>query len=355
MGKDVSERRAGGDAKLLRRLNTVAVLRVLHERGPATLTEIAAHAAISRPTAEDAVAELLGRGLVRESGPPDGPRVVGRPARRFAFNADAGYVLGIDVGPHKLYAIAADLSGEVRAAHRVDLDPHSPAPERLKAMREALTEAAAQAGTGIGEICAIGVGTSGIVDATGRVALSGHLPGWTGLHLPTELAGLCQGPVLVANDSNMAALAEHWRGVAQGAADVVYILAGRRISAGILLGGKVHRGRHGAAGEIGIMRGMGWHDTARLLREGHAAGADLVDHLATGVAAVVLTVDPELVVVGGGLSQAGEALVGPLRTRLADLCMYPVPVAASTLADRSVALGAVRLALDEVERELFTA
>ncbi|WP_285664289.1 ROK family transcriptional regulator [Actinorhabdospora filicis] len=333
----------------------MAVLRVLHERGPATLTEVAAHAEVSRPTAEDAVGELLGRGLVRESGPPDGPRVVGRPARRFAFNADAGYVLGIDVGAHKLYAVAADLCGEVRAGQRVALDPQAPAPQRVSAMRTALTEVAELAGIDPADVRAIGVGTSGIVDATGRVALSGHLPGWTGLHLPTELAGLCPGAVLVANDSNMAALAEHWCGVAEGAADVVYILAGRRISAGILLGGKVHPGRHGAAGEIGIMRSMGWYDTARLLRDGHAAGEDLVHHLATGIAATVLTVDPELVVVGGGLSQAGEKLIGPLRTRLADLCLYPVPVEASTLADRSVALGAVRLALDEVERELFTA
>ncbi|MEV0647318.1 ROK family transcriptional regulator [Phytomonospora sp. NPDC050363] len=346
-------RNSGGDASLLRRLNTVAVLRVLHTAGQLTLTEVASRAKVSRPTAEDAVADLLGRGLVRESPPQDGPRVVGRPARRYEFNVDAGYVLGVDVGAHKILAVAADLGGGERAAHRVEIEPELPAADRLAEMRGALRTVAAEAGVKLSDVRALGVGTSGIVDTGGKVTLSGHLPGWTGTHLPTELSGLIAGKVLVGNDSNLAALGEHWRGVARGVDDVVYILAGRRISAGILLGGRVHTGRHGAAGEIGIMRSMGWYDTARLLRDGHASSVELVNRLAAGVAATVLTIDPEVVIIGGGLSQAGDALIEPLRTKLADLCLYPVQVEASTLADRSVALGAVRLALDEVEGQLF--
>ncbi|GIG69530.1 ROK family transcriptional regulator [Phytomonospora endophytica] len=346
-------RNSGGDASLLRRLNTVAVLRVLHVAGPLTLTEVAARATVSRPTAEDAVADLLNRGLVRESAPYEGPRVVGRPARRYEFNADAGYALGIDVGAHKILAVVSDLGGDVRATFRTDVDPELAAPDRLAAMRAALRAVAAEAGVNLSDVRALGVGTSGIVDPTGKVTLSGHLPGWTGTHLPTELSGIVPGRVVVANDSNLAALGEHWRGVARGVDDVVYVLAGRRISAGILLGGRVHTGRHGAAGEIGIMRSMGWYDTARLLRDGHASSEELVNRLAAGVAATVLTIDPEVVIIGGGLSQAGDALIEPLRIKLADLCLYPVKVEASTLADRSVALGAIRLALDEVERELF--
>ncbi|MFF1687771.1 MULTISPECIES: ROK family protein [unclassified Streptomyces] len=80
---------------------------------------------------------------------------------------------------------------------------------------------------------------------------------------------------------------------------------------------------------------------------------DFAAALVQGVAAVVLTVDPEAVVIGGGLSRAGELLLAPLRSRLAELCLFPVTVVASRLGDEAVAHGALRLALDGVENGLF--
>ncbi|MFD1936560.1 MULTISPECIES: ROK family protein [Nonomuraea] len=91
-------------------------------------------------------------------------------------------------------------------------------------------------------------------------------------------------------------------------------------------------------------------------RGDHKAGAivrDFARDLARGVGAAILTMDPELVVLGGGMSGAGDLLVGPLREELAELCLFPVRVEASTLGSESVALGAVRLALDHVESALF--
>jgi len=188
-------------------------------------------------------------------------------------------------------------------------------------------------------------------------------------------------PVRRARSAAKTTLAEHWRGAARDTSDVVYLLVGRSISLGLLLGGKLHAGYNGAAGEIGILRDLGWYTALdRFLSYGKddpAAGpsseaakrvfdavrrgdrgakavvAAFVADLATGVAATVLTVDPQLVVIGGGLSQAGDLLAEPLRAQLTRLCLFPVQVETSILGDESVALGAIRLALDHVEAELF--
>ncbi len=100
---------------------------------------------------------------------------------------------------------------------------------------------------------------------------------------------------------------------------------------------------------------VSWPAVPKILvcRSASIVGAFVAD-LATGVAATVLTVDPQLVVIGGGLSQAGDLLAEPLRAELARLCLFPVQVETSILGDESVAMGAVRLALDRVEEELFS-
>lgn len=288
---------------------------------------------------------------------------MGRPARRFAFRGDAGYVLGADVGVHKILVMLADLRGEVVASTRVQVDAAMSASQRLGALERAAHECAS--GVVRSRVLAVGVGTAGIVDPSGRVALSSVLPGWTGVDLAGHAGRWfgCQG--LAANDANLAALAEHWRGSAQHVDDMVYVLVGRRIRAGLLIGGALRAGRGGAAGEVGALPQLGWEAAARELdpqvfmaaAEGDGQALRVVDgiaaNLAIGTAALVLGVDPELVVFGGGYASAGEVLLGPLRKHLGPLCLSPLEVAMSTFGDESVALGGVRLALDHVERHVL--
>ncbi|MFI6294034.1 ROK family transcriptional regulator [Nonomuraea sp. NPDC050790] len=357
-----------GDASLLRRVNTQVTLNALRREGVATLTRLGRITGLSRQTVETVLDELAGRGWVREIPPDEG--AMGRPARRFGFRADAGHVLGVDIGANKILAALADLNGEVVHWRRVHVSADAPAPERLESARQAALACADAAGVARTRVWASCVGTSGVVDRSGRVALSAVLPGWTGV----DLAGLaggwfgCKG--LAGNDANLAVLAEHWRGSARHAADVVYVLVGHRVGAGMLIGGRLHGGRSGAAGEIGSLRRLGWEAaTAELAAHGEAAAvfkaaADgepaavraverFAGDLAVGAAALVLAVDPDLLVVGGGHSRAGEVLLAPFRRRLAELCLAVPEVVTSTFGDESVALGGVRLALDHVEREIL--
>ncbi|AUI57022.1 ROK family transcriptional regulator [Amycolatopsis sp. BJA-103] len=316
-------RLSGGDPSLLRRLNAIAVLRALYAAEELTLAELVKASEVSRPTVEEIAADLGGQGLVEEVPlSPDAPRPVGRPAKRYRFRPEAGHVAGLEVGPHQALCLVADLRGEVVGRARAELTPELDAPGRLATAHQVLGAAVA----GHANLRVLGVGTTGVVSG-GKVVHGDRLPGWTGLDLPAEFGGGC--PVLAGNDTKLATLAEHWRGAAHGVDDVVYVRAGRTVSLGLLLGGKLHDGHNGAAGEIRALERTGGF-------------LELV-------AATVLTVDPQLVVIGGGL-----ALTAPLRTELARLCLFPVRVETSMLGEDSVALGALRLALGRVERELFS-
>ncbi|MFD5389735.1 ROK family protein [Streptomyces sp. NPDC127074] len=363
----------GGDSSLLRRLNQAAVLRALHEAEELTLTELVKAAAVTRATVENALTGLAEQRLVEEVAPEavGGRRQIGRPAKRYRFRAESGCVLGLDIGVHKVLAVAADLRGGVLGVRRASVQPSLPAQERLAAARALGHRTLRGAGLRTADVRAVGAGTTGIVSADGTVTLSSRLADWAGTDLTTTLTEAFDAPAVAGNDAAYATLGEHWRGVAAGHQDVLCVHVGHRVSAGVLLGGRLHVGRNGAAGEIGVLPGSGWHTAPGRLpgrwadpealfaaaREGdaHALRAldDFAADLVQGVAAMVLTVDPELVVIGGGLSRIGDLLLTPLRARLAELCLFPVEVAASALGDEAVALGGARLALDRVEKELF--
>src|SRR4051794_28098650 len=114
---------SGGDSTALRRINTVTTLRTLRIGDPPTLTELAKRSGLSRPAVESAVDDLTEAGWVAEVAPPAGVRAVRRPARRFRFNGESGYVLGIDIGAYKVLTCLTDLDGREIATYRADASP----------------------------------------------------------------------------------------------------------------------------------------------------------------------------------------------------------------------------------------
>ena len=387
-----------GDSSLLRRLNLAAALGAFLESEPLTLRELRAVVGVSRPTAEDLLADLLAEGRVEETTPPrqsSEARGAGRPARYFRFRAESGYVSGLDIGAHKAMAVVTDLRGRTLATHRVELDPELPASDRVRAAVEAAHNSWAQANLGPTDITGIACGVTGALRAAegvhdvregpfGEGLAPYSLPGFTEIDVAGELSAGLGKPVAVANDVKLAALAEHWKGAAREHRDIVYMFAGHRAGAGVLIGGQVHQGRHGAAGEIGVFPMLGWEAAMARL---HARGAVLADEqgagpgsegelvitsaarqdpeslavligfaeaLARGAAVLALAVDPEVIVLGGGMSRGGAIIAEPFRRELAKLTLVPLDVITSTMGADSVALGAARMALDTVIAELLT-
>jgi len=357
-----------------------ATLSALRGGHPGTLTELASRTGLSRPTVEDALARLSGLRVVEELAPEQGGGKVGRPARQYRFRPEAGVVLGLDIGEHRLVALLADLTGATLTITTHPVHATDSGDARMAAAREAIRAALTAVGRTRADLWAAVAGTAGIVDAEGRVIRSDVLPDWTGRNLAGQLRRSLACPVRVENDANLAALAEHWRGVAVGVDDVIYVHASHRLGAGILIGGRVHRGFGGAAGEIGSLRLLHWDSAARHLAridqpvadddldtvaehifararagetEALATVEEFAHDLAAGFAAMASTIDPELVIIGGRAARGGEVLTVAVERRLSTLCARPPRIALSILDDEAVALGAVRTAVDHVEREIF--
>ncbi|WP_242886426.1 ROK family transcriptional regulator [Actinomadura litoris] len=381
----------GGDPSVLRRLNSAAILRALREGGESTLTEVANLVGLSRPTTEGVIGALAERGLVAEAAPRQGTGL-GRPARRYRFRAEAGYALGIEIDAHRVRLMVADLAGEVVGGHRADLDVAGTPAERITAVRAAVKACLASTGIARQDLRAVAAGTPGVVSPDGTIAFCTVVPGWEGVNLARELARSFSCPVMVDNDANLAALAERWRGAAREADDVICVHAGLHTGIGALIGGRLHRGRYGAAGEIGMLPELGLRDTTAGLITGSDVGPEaalaalagiaaagpalddaervlavagwggaeaqavverLAGRMSRGIAAMALALDPEVIVVGGPLIRAGDLLIAELRRQVRPLCLSPVRIEASELGDESVGLGALRLALDRIDEDLF--
>jgi predicted NBD/HSP70 family sugar kinase len=399
-----------GSPQLLRQLNSAHVLRAIRSHGPISRAELASTIGLSKPTVNEVVEGLLGDGTVIESEAigEERPLRPGRPARLLRFRADLGHVLGIDIGANKLLIVVADLNGDVIVSERrpVQVLERADAEAMLKHVQAAATRALAAAGVQRSLLQAVGVGTPGVVDpATGRLSLAPQLGGWDGLPLGRRLQRSFPCPVLVENEAHLSVLAERWRGAAQGIDDALFVQAGYGIGGGLLVGSRLYRGANGAAGEIGYLpfaedwsprdglgafehaaggsayarhgrRAASSHGGRRLLElaggdfdaidaevvfaaaaEGNAAALKIVEtlvrRLARGIAAAVVVLDPRAVIVGGGLSRAGQTLLHPLERELADLVPIPPRIVLSDLGEEAVAYGAVRLAVLNVEEHLF--
>ncbi|MFD7614177.1 ROK family transcriptional regulator [Streptomyces sp. NPDC059828] len=376
-------RLTGGDPSLLRRINSAVVLDALRGAGTATLTDLTRATGLSRPTVEGVVEGLIGDGLVAEVAPGEPEkgqtRRQGRPARRFRFRTEAGHLLGVEIGPHRVAVLLSGLDGGISGTGSREVAQTASADERLEQVRALVAQVLRRSGVARSSLRAVGVGTPGIVEADGTVRLCTALPGWTGLALGERLRRSFRCPVLVENDANAAAVAEHWKGSATDSDDIVFVLAGLSPGAGSLIGGRLHRGFGGAAGEIGALHLLGREATPEALlsttgeplppldeqavaevfadaRRGderaRAAVDRFIQRLVHDVAALVLALDPELVVVGGWAAGL-EGVLDPLRDELSRFCLRPPRVALSVLGEAAVATGALRVALDHVEESLF--
>lgn len=313
----------------VRRANARDCVVALREAdGALTLTELAATTGLSRPTV-DAVLEALAASGIVTPAPAATSGTAGRPARRVCFAPSSAHVAALDIGARTVRCLVTDAAGRTVARAEAPLsgpDPLAPLVQALHATGVAPT--------------AVGVAVPGILAPGGRVAQSLAAPSLDGLDLAGDLADRLGCPVAVENDIKLAALAEHHLGPA--ADSIVLLQLGHRVSLAVVVGGAILQGAHRLAGELGSQRGMRWTDSsvrgrltwstgddARELLERAAAGdadaaaevEEFCAQIAPRLATVLLTVDPERVVVGGGLSRAGETLLAPLRSAVGRLLM----------------------------------
>jgi predicted NBD/HSP70 family sugar kinase len=360
-----------GAAQAERSANQAACLRFLADTDEAqTVGVISAETGLSRPTVHAVLDDLLEAGLVVPTGPSTiGP---GRPARAFRFARETGLVAGVDLGPRGARAVICDLSG--RRMGYTELKPERRGDS--SAIQRAVRTAAEENSIEIERLRAVGVALPGVIESDGHLRASLALPDLVGLPIAETVSRDLGCPVAIDNDIKLAALAEQRGGAGRGYSDVVYLQIGHRLSVSIVLNGVIRQGRHRLAGELGAQRGMRWtrnaqrgqlmwtsHPTVEAVLTQAAAGdldaqaeiADFCEQIAGRIATVLLVVDPEVVVVRGGLTQHSAALLRPLEAAVENELVFPErpPFVASALGHEAVVLGAVGMAFDQFSSTIY--
>ncbi|WP_327132094.1 ROK family transcriptional regulator [Streptomyces sp. NBC_01343] len=394
-----------GTPSLLRVMNDRAALDLLLEHGPLSRTRIGRLTGLSKPTASQLLARLEAAGLVVASGTAGGRP--GPNAQLYGVNPRAAHVAGLDVTPSGIVAAVADLTGEVIGSHEL---PYAEGTGAVDRVTRALGGAVEQAGLRRCDIHRVVIATPGSFDPrTGALRYADHLPGWHSPTLLEELAAALPMPVGYENDVNLAAVAEQRLGAARGHGDFVLLWNEEGLGAALVLGGRLHRGWTGGAGEVGFLpvpghplvrqvtrvNSGGYQELAgvqvvpgmaaalgigappgpssgpaatpvaaavALLAEAaeHPEGANLLllqryaTALATGIASLVAVLDPEIVVLSGAVTAAGGDVLRELvEAELADLAPSRPRLVSGTVCDRPVLRGALESALAATRDEVF--
>ncbi|WP_394805817.1 ROK family transcriptional regulator [Streptomyces fradiae] len=242
---------APGTPRVLRAMNDRAALELMLEHGPLSRARIGTLTGLSKPTASQLLARLEAAGLVIVTGTSEGRPGPG--AQLYGVNPRAAYAAGLDVNPRRVLAAVADLTGRVVGEFALPV-PRRERPGAVRQVTDALDGAVRGAGLARQDVHRVVIGTPGAFDpSTGRLRYASHLPGWHGAGLLEELAAALPMPVEYENDVNLVAVAEQRLGAAAGYRDFVLLWSEEGLGAALVLGGRLHRGFTGGAGEVGFM------------------------------------------------------------------------------------------------------
>lgn len=370
-----------GSQAALRSANQGRVLELLRSSGELTQAEVARLTGLAPATVSNIVRELTSAGVIDEADS-------GQRRRRLRLARSAGLIAGVDFGHRHVTVAVANMSRQVIGERRIPLGPVESAQASLERARELLDELLRDIDGRFSDITTIGMGLPAPIDnATGKVGSVSILPGWVGVPA-AQVAGDHFGcAVIVDNDANLGVLAEHTWGAGRGCDNLAFLKLADGVGAGLFLDGRLYRGRNGTAGEIGhttfdefgaVCRcgnrgcletivaaravvelleprhgaGLTIAEVVRLAGEGDTACARVLSDTGRQVGVAVANLcnlfDPQRILIGGELAQAGELLLAPLREsvrrRGIPSSTRDLTIQLAELGPRGPVLGAVALA-----------
>lgn len=366
-----------GDQALVKKINKSIVLHMIRKHSPLSRARVSEMTGLNKATVSNLVAELCQQELVIESGP--GESSGGRKPLILHFNVMAGSVIGIELRVKQLTAVLCDLGGNVLEERDYSLMQHD-LPYVLAEIHKIISELIAEAPVTPYGLVGIGVGVPGMVDENGVVLFAPNL-GWEMVNLRGMLESSFSVPVTIDNEANAGAQGELNFGAARDVRHLLYVSAGSGIGSGIIIGGELYKGARGYAGETGHMsieaegkrcscgsRGC-WElyasektydntdihlparNTPELVRYASQGQEDALRHFARmgeclgiGVTNLINSFNPEVIVIGGALSEAEEWLGEPLRRVVAERTLpyhkQQLEITFSKLGGRGTMIGA---------------
>jgi len=368
----------------MRGINRSAILETIRRRGPIARTQIAEALQVSLPTVIRVVDELIAEDLVKPTG--DKEWSGGRKRPLLEFNSYGHLIIGVDMNETRLYGAVADLAGNILT--ETFLPHHARGVESFDFLVEIIEQLLLQARITGKNLRGIGVGAPGITYYDEGVVHWAPTLEWRDFPLKEKLRERFQLPVILDNDVNLSALGEKWFGVGQDCTNLVLVIIGSGIGAGIIIDGGVYRGSHLTAGEIGFLlpdrshlgirrEGYGALESlasgasiaarARLTLEGSIPPekiatitaeyvfeafrrgeewakpiiSDTIDYLAQMIAALAVCFDPDLIVLSGGVSKSADLLIDPILQRIDGAIPFCPKLVVSKLGHRAAVMGAI--------------
>ena len=377
---------------LIREINERRALELLRISGALHAAEIARLVGLSRPTTTDILRGLVENGLVQEYLP--GEEDSKRAKSVFEAISDVKVSVGIDIGSRFIRAAVGDLDGKIRSNVSIPVKAKS-----LKAITSYINEAVSSALNDseykLKDVNSICVGTPGVIQqSSGVVSIAGTIAALDGVNL-SELIKNCFGiKPIVENDINVLTVAEQSAGHGKGLSNFCVLSVGSGLGGGLVLNGQLHRGHHGAAGEVFYVPFGDPHDKHRsdtnpsgdriaeitrnltkkyrnsTLKEpystvdilsaakagdalGKAVVAQEAERIALYIAAVSAITDVELVVLSGGIGRQAEFFLSPIKKLVSEILPFPPKIAVSKLGDNGILIGTLQIATVEAREKVF--
>jgi glucokinase len=372
-------------ASAMRDINRSAILEIIRREGPISRTAIAERLDVSLPTVMRIVDGLVMEGFVRPHGTTEWSG--GRRRPLLEFNSDGFLVLGVDMGGTKMYGALSDLGGAI--LDEVNVSRHGTSGEdSFNYLTNLIDNLLASPKVEGRRVRGIGVGAPGVTLHKEGIVTWAYTLHWDNFPLKARLAERYDLPITVDNDVNLAALGELWFGAGQNVQDMILVAIGTGIGAGVIIDGALYRGATEASGEIGNMipgrdfLGKNFQDFGAL--ESVASGSGIaararellgpnrsqeelseltaedvfeagrrgepwawtvinetVDYLAIAIANLVAFSDPELVVLGGGVSRSADMLIEPILARMNGAIPNLPRLVVSDLGLQATVMGAI--------------
>lgn len=390
------------DQILVKQINKSLVLNYIRKKGQISRADIAKKTGLNRSTVSALVDELISDGLIVEKG--TGTSRGGRKPVILAINKRAGNIIGVDLGVNYILVVLVNLLGEIIKEKRVTINPQDSVEKNIKVLFDLIQEVLNYAPATLKGLMGIGIGVPGIVNyEKGLVLMAPNLK-WENVGLKDIVEQKFNVPVFIDNEANAGAIGEKWFGLGKKATNFVYVSAGIGVGTGIIINDELYRGSSGLAGEMGHMtidmNGRGcscenvgcWEEYAsekalfRYLKEQiseYSRGFkmnlrniekmtvfEVVDaakagdpvavsafrwvgaHLGVGVASIINTFNPDLVVIGNTISLAGDIVIEEILKEVEQrsfITRYSeVTIAPSQLNMHACAMGAVSLVMSKV-------
>lgn len=369
----------------MREINRSAILEIIRRESPIARSTIAQRLDVSLPTVMRIVDTLMEEGFIRQHGSKEWSG--GRKRPLLEFNPQGRLILGVDMGGTKMYGALSDLGGNI--LDEVNVGSHGSNAEesfsRLATLIDTLLSSPKLAGR---QVDGIGVGAPGITLHKEGVVTWASTLHWKNFPLKQRLSERYPLPITVDNDVNLAAMGELWFGAGQNTQNMVMVAIGTGIGAGIIIDGALYRGSKEASGEIGNMlpgceflgknyqafgalesvaSGTGIAERARMILKRKRSEEELeeltaedvfeaakqrqswawrvidetVDYLAIAIANLAVAFDPEVIILGGGVSRSAEMLVQPILYRMEGTIPTLPKLVVSSLGLRAGVMGAI--------------